>query len=67
MKAQPDNFRDCLSSLEAGKAIDKSSNIFKLSPNLDDYDVLRINGQVQIIGRPDQVFCPQVTTLRILL
>ncbi|XP_054087075.1 uncharacterized protein LOC128921986 [Zeugodacus cucurbitae] len=57
-KVQHDSFKDSIKSLESGKVIDKSSNIFKLSPYLDDYGVLRINGRVKIHGRPDQVLLP---------
>ncbi|XP_049302713.1 uncharacterized protein LOC125775825 [Bactrocera dorsalis] len=57
-KAQDDNFGDSIATLEAGKPVDKSSNILKLSPYLDDHGVLRINGRVKITGRPDQVLLP---------
>uniref|UniRef100_W8BR52 Uncharacterized protein n=1 Tax=Ceratitis capitata TaxID=7213 RepID=W8BR52_CERCA len=57
-KAQYDSFKDSIASREADKAVNKSSNIFKLSPYLDDYRVLRINGRVKIMGRADQVLLP---------
>ncbi|XP_054726309.1 uncharacterized protein LOC129236117 [Anastrepha obliqua] len=57
-KAQQDIFNDSIISLSVGKAVDKSSKIFKLSPYLDDDGVLRIDGRVKIIGRTDPVLLP---------
>ncbi|XP_036345739.1 uncharacterized protein LOC118754983 [Rhagoletis pomonella] len=58
-KAQLDAFADSIASLLKRKCIERSSDIYKLSPYLDDDNVLRIDGRVKLNERKDPVLLPR--------